>query len=207
MTRKVVFDSGTIQLGATPRPVSKRAARPDRSVAPPEARGPMPVVVGVPRSGTTLLAVMIDSHPRVAIPPETAFLTGLGRLDGLAGDALERAFVDLVTTDRWGESNWNDLGLDKAEYVQRLRELRAFSVTAGLRVLFGMVADRAGKPLFGEKTPADASHMPAIAAALPEARFVHIVRDGRDVALSGYLTHFGAKNAYAAASEWRDVLE
>jgi len=165
----------------------------------------MPVVVGVPRSGTTLLAVMLDSHPRVAIPPETAFLTSLGRLDGLEGDALERAFVALVTTDRWGVSNWNDLGLDKDEYAQRLRELAAFSVGAGLRVLFGMFADRANKALFGEKTPADASHMPRIASHLPEARFVHIVRDPRDVVLSLSKTSAGA-GVRSSAQTWVDMI-
>jgi len=165
----------------------------------------MPIVVGVPRSGTTLLAVMLDSHPRVAMPPETAFLTELGRLDGLTGEALERAFVALVTTDRWGVSNWNDLGLDRAEYEQRLRELTAFSVTAGLRVLFGMYADRAGKPLFGEKTPADAAHMPRIASHLPEARFVHIVRDPRDVVLSLAKTSAGA-GVRASARTWVDMV-
>ena len=205
MTRKVVYDSGTIQLGAAPRAPAAGPVRPDRSVAPPQARGPMPVVVGVPRSGTTLLAVMLDSHPRVAMPPETAFLTELGRLDGLSGDALERAFFTLVTTDRWGVSNWNDLGVDKAEYAQRLRELSAFSVTAGLRVLFGMVADRAGKPLFGEKTPADAAHMPRIASHLPEARFVHIVRDPRDVVLSLAKTSAGA-GVRMSAQTWVDMI-
>ena len=35
---------------------------------------------------------------------------------------------------------------------------------------------------------------------------MHIVRDGRDVALSGYLMHFGAKNAYVAAKQWKQGL-
>ena len=36
----------------------------------------MPIIVGAPRSGTTLLRLMLDSHPDVAIPPETGFLLG-----------------------------------------------------------------------------------------------------------------------------------
>jgi hypothetical protein len=195
-----IYDSGQIIL-SSPRPratTPSRPPKPARSVAPPDARDPMPVVVGCPRSGTTLLAVMLDSHPRLAMPPETAFLPELRTLEGTTGDALERAFVDLVTTDRWGVSNWNDLGIDKAEFRQRLAELTAFSITAGLRVLFGMFADRAGKPLVGEKTPADTNHMPLIAAFLPEARFVHIIRDPRDVALSLGRTSVGSPVAQAA---------
>jgi hypothetical protein len=208
---KRIFDFGAVTFGSeATRPrltdaPAPRPGRPDRGVAPPEPRGPMPVVVGVPRSGTTLLAVMLDSHPRIAMPPETAFLTELGRLDGLAGDALERGFVELVTTDRWGVSNWNDLGLDKGELAQRLRELTAFSVGAGLRVLFGMYADRAGKALFGEKTPADATHMPRIASFLPEARFIHIVRDPRDVVLSLAKTSAGA-GVQSSAQTWVDMI-
>jgi hypothetical protein len=60
---------------------------------------------------------------------------------------------------------------------------------------------------WGDKTPEYSRHLPVLRNLFPSAQFVHIVRDGRDVALSGYLTHFGAKNAYAAASEWRDVME
>jgi hypothetical protein len=38
---------------------------------------PLPVVVGVGRSGTTLLRLMLDAHPQVAIPAETGFLLPL----------------------------------------------------------------------------------------------------------------------------------
>jgi hypothetical protein len=205
VTRRAVYDSGTIQLGATPKAVEARTARPPRSVAPPEARGPMPVVVGVPRSGTTLLAVMLDSHPAVAIPPETAFLPELRRLAGLEGDALRQRYFELVTTDRWGVSNWNDLGLDREAYGRRLDELATFTLTAALRVLFGMLADAAGKPRYGEKTPADINHMPLIESLLPEARFVHIVRDPRDVVLSLRKTTAGS-TVETSAGHWAAMI-
>ena len=41
----------------------------------------MPIVVGVARSGTTLLRMIVDAHPQVAIPPETGFLPALAELD------------------------------------------------------------------------------------------------------------------------------
>jgi hypothetical protein len=165
----------------------------------------MPIVVGCPRSGTTLLAVMLDSHPKVAVPPETAFLPELCKLASREPAALRERFFDLVTTDRWGVSNWNDLGLDREHFRQRLVELSEFSITAGLRVLFGMYADRAGKPLYGEKTPADASFMPGIATLLPEARFVHIVRDPRDVVLSLGRTSVGL-GVEQAARQWATIV-
>jgi hypothetical protein len=212
VTRKVVYDSGPIRLSghasAPARPQSPAVFRePDSAgaVEPPQARGPMPVVVGCPRSGTTLVTVMLDSHPELAMPPETAFLPSLGTLEGNEGSALRRAFFDLVTTDRWNVSNWNDLGIDRQSLWRRLVELRTFTVTAGLRVLYGMVADRAGKRLVGEKTPANTNHMPLIESFLPEARFVHIVRDPRDVVMSLNRTSAGS-STQQSAQHWAGMV-
>ena len=204
MSRKAVYDSGPIDLSRpasashAPGPPKARATEAMGRVAPPEARGPMPVVVGCPRSGTTLITVMLDSHPEVAMPPETAFLPEMRTLEGKSGAELRSAFFALVTTDRWNVSNWNDIGIDRDAYWERLCELASFSITAGLRVLYGMYADAAGKRLFGEKTPANTNWMPLIASLLPEARFIHIVRDPRDVVLSLGRTSAGASVAQSA---------
>ena len=56
-------------------------------------------VVGCPRSGTSLLAVMLDSHPDVAVPPETAFLGPVAWLYG-SSEVVRRRFFDVVTADR-----------------------------------------------------------------------------------------------------------
>jgi len=190
MNKRVIYDSGAI--ACTPLPIVSLAVTSttvnieERTGAEstPDARGPMPVVVGCPRSGTTLLTVMLDSHPQIAMPPETAFLPELRVLTGKEGAALRRDFFTLLTTDRWGVSNWNDIGIDKDAFWRKLCALRIFSVTGGLRLLYGMYADRLGKRLFGEKTPADTHCMPQIEAYLPEARFIHVIRDPRDVVLS-----------------------
>jgi len=165
----------------------------------------MPVVVGCPRSGTTLLAVMLDSHPLIAMPPETAFLPHLGELRGKEGAALRRGFFDLLTTDRWGFSNWNDIGIDKDAYWQRLCALHTFSVTGGLRLFYGMYADGLNKHLYGEKTPADTPCMQEIEAHLPEARFIHIIRDPRDVVLSLRRTSV-RRSVEETAGIWVDMV-
>lgn len=211
MTPKLIYDSGAIDC--TPRQ-GVTAVAPRRPVGPgeapdsdatPEARGPMPVIVGCPRSGTTLLAVMLDSHPRLAMPPETAFLPELKTLAGKEGSALRRDFFTLLTTDRWGVSNWNDVGLDKEAYWRRLCALRTFSITGGLRVFYGMYAEGLGKPLFGEKTPADTHCMRDIEAYLPEARFIHLVRDPRDVVLSLRRTTAG-RSVEQTSQIWVDMV-
>jgi hypothetical protein len=207
MIKKPIYDSGAINYAPRQTVAPTRAAA-DVVVGTdptPEARGPMPVIVGCPRSGTTLLAVMLDSHPQIAIPPETAFLPELPRLAEKAGTALRREFFALLTTDRWNVSNWNDLGIDKDAYWRRLCALQTFSITGGLRALYGMYADGLGKRLYGEKTPADTHCMPQIEAYLPEARFIHIVRDPRDVVLSLRRTTAG-RSVEGTAQIWVDMV-
>src|SRR5262249_40284470 len=71
MADKVLFHSPRFVLNTEPPPTAHgaSAAAPRR-----EPRLPFPVVAGCPRSGTSLLAVMLDSHPLLAVPPETAFI-------------------------------------------------------------------------------------------------------------------------------------
>jgi hypothetical protein len=55
---------------------------------------------------------------------------------------------------------------------------------SALRAFYRLYAERHGRARFGDKTPKYLTKMRRIAALLPEATFVHLVRDGRDVALS-----------------------
>jgi hypothetical protein len=141
-------------------------------------RDPAPFIVGVPRSGTTMLRLMLDAHPAMAIPPETYFVTNLiEAADGGAGpDQLANV---LVTHRRWG-----DLNINEGELRRRLGALGKPSGGDAIRTAFGLYAEGRGKPRWGDKTPAYLTNIGEIGAALPEARFVHLIRDGRDVALS-----------------------
>ena len=78
---------------------------------------PMPVIVGVPRSGTTLLRIMLDAHSALAIPPETGFLLRLAALDGAPGDG--RAAVEAIT----GAETWPDFHLDATAFEAAIARL------------------------------------------------------------------------------------
>jgi hypothetical protein len=167
----------------------------------------MPIVVGCPRSGTSLLAVMLDSHPDLAVPPETSFIGGLVRLYGTSVD-LRRAFFDTVTTDRIAVSNWSDFGLDADLFRRRLEAIEPFTVSAGLRAFYGLYAESEGKPRYGEKTPGYVFLMPEIAALMPEACFVHVIRDPGDTALSWRKTWFApSQDLRVLGDEWRKHVE
>jgi hypothetical protein len=144
---------------------------------------PMPVIVGAPRSGTTLLRLMLDAHPDLAIPPETSFVVAASALNESDGD-LRARFVETITAFPAGAPNWQDFGLAREALAEAVQALDPFTVADGLRAFYRLYAQRFGKSRWGEKTPDYSLHIGAIAALLPEARFVHLIRDGRDVAAS-----------------------
>ena len=159
-----------------------RRWRTNRGAADPQAH-PMPIIVGSPRSGTTLLRLMLDSHPELAIPPETGFL-GLARKLRGSGDGLREKFFYALTTYGHPAPAWPDFEIPAETFRSALLEISPFTAPAGFRAFYRLYAERFGKARWGDKTPLYCLRMDAIRRALPEARFVHLIRDGRDAALS-----------------------
>ncbi|MGI8727730.1 MAG: sulfotransferase family protein [Solirubrobacterales bacterium] len=146
---------------------------------------PVPFIVGVGRSGTTMLRLMLDAHPELAIPPETHFVPDL--IDAISDGAPPEAAVRLMADVR----QWGDLHISTEEVLERFRALEEFEAASALRAFYGIYLERQDKPRWGEKTPAYVRKMRKISQALPEARFIHVIRDGRDVALSRWKRTLG----------------
>lgn len=157
------------------------------SDALPRRAPPFPVIVGVPRSGTTLLRLMLDAHPELAIPPETGFLMEPQIAGATAADVIARLMMDYPV----GAPAWRDFGIERDVFLRSVQRLHAGARLPDiLRLFYRLYADKHAKPRSGDKTPLYVMHMRTVAAVLPETRFVHIVRDGRDVALSWSKTWF-----------------
>jgi hypothetical protein len=186
----------------SPNPSGEPRTPPARRPYPP-----FPVIVGCPRSGTSLLAVMLDSHPEVAVPPETSFLGPVACLYGPSA-SVRLSFFDAVTTDRIGLSNWSDFGLDRDALWRRLETIEPFTVSAGLRAFYAMYAESEAKPRCGEKTPGYVFLMPELAALLPETHFIHVIRDPGDTALSWRKTWFApSQDLRVLGEEWKKHIE
>jgi Sulfotransferase family len=178
----------------------------DSKPAPMPQLAPMPIIVGVPRSGTTLLRFMLDSHPSLAIPPETGFLAL--PLKWFRMVAPRETLFRVVTRLPLKSGPWQDFGLDAPEFRQRLRQIEPFDLGEGLRTFYRLYAEKQNKPRYGDKTPLYCKHLQAIETLLPEAHFVHIIRDGRDVALSLRTMSFApAQDIPTLALYWRKLIE
>jgi len=138
---------------------------------------PYVFVVGCPRSGTTLLQRMLDSHPLLTVANDPHFIEY--GIRGEDGDVpLTAKLVERVLSYR----TFGRLGLSVEE--ARAAARRATTYAEFVRTLFTALATKRNKPLAGEKTPHYVRFLPLLHGLFPQARFIHIIRDGRDVALS-----------------------
>ena len=143
----------------------------------------MPIIVGAPRSGTTLLRFILDAHPNLAIPPETGFLALGSQLKG-PSDSVRNEFFEALVRFPPNAPAWSDFQISKELFWAKLREIEPFKISDGYRAFYQLYASRFGKERWGDKTPVHCFAMEAIEEVLPEAHFLHIIRDGRDVCLS-----------------------
>jgi hypothetical protein len=151
-------------------------------------------IVGSARSGTTMLRLMMNAHPDVAVPPESRFIVELWR--GREQVDTEDWLRELAGHRRFGE--W---GLDIDAVRARLDGV-SVSYGAAVEAAFCAYAEARGKVRWGDKTPRYIENIPLLARLFPGARFVHIVRDGRNVALSYADLPFGPSTVGRAASLW-----
>jgi hypothetical protein len=143
---------------------------------------PAPIfVIGSPRSGTTLLRLMLDSHPRISCGEETHFLRDLQSVVG-------RHWA-LVAT----------YGLERDWWLGRLHDLYEDFQAA--------VLERSGKARWAEKDPTYTLLLDFIEELFPHALYVHLLRDGHDVVAS-FRDRWGYRSAARAArTEWARYVE
>lgn len=134
------------------------------------------LVLGVSRSGTTMLRVVLDRSPGLAIPDESFFVPLLARRHRRTVDVAR--FLDDVSRipsiAGWG------LGVD--DVAPRLRP--GLDAGQAIAAIFEAYAARHGKPRWGDKTPMYMRHLPLLDRLFPDAQYVHLIRDGRDAATS-----------------------
>lgn len=144
-------------------------------------------VFGMPRSGTTLLARMLNAHPDLLVPHETDFIVPMAFLmDRIAEPAIGRPLLKQLIRGTAGFSASLGEYLDDAA-VAACIDGAPYRPADILHALYGEMARRAGKRLAGDKSPNDLNFVRILdktgAIATP-VRVLHIVRDVRDVMVS-----------------------
>jgi hypothetical protein len=157
-------------------------------------------IVGNDRSGTTMLRLILDQGPDLAIPPESMFLTDFAEVfeRGGPGPGEQAELMEQV----WHHPKvrlWELPGAPPP-LPDGLSPADAYRSIAAAP--FEAYAARHGKPAWADKTPHYVHHVDHLLRVWPRARFVVLVRDGRDVALSLRRMPFGPNNAWAAAQWW-----
>jgi len=169
----------------TPQPTSSRSPRrePDPSVRDQPA-----FIVGVPRSGTTLLRVLLDSHSAIACGPETPWLCAHG------GPSLQ-GLVEHLLTDRLGYCL--SFGMDEATLLRGARLM--------VESLLGEYAQSRGKRRWVEKTPGHGPRLPFLRRLFPDARYIVIDRDGTSVAASTAVVDERRRGISESHERWLDL--
>jgi len=162
-------------------------------------------IVGQERSGTTLLMTMLGCHPRIAVPEVAwwyprfrGYLHTYGDLskpDNLRVLANEMIFGLMVPF--WG------MPVNPRTIVdETMAQLKEQSFAGIYCAMLERYAGLTGKPRWGEKTPNNLFYAKEILEDFPNAQFLCVTRDARDMAADAIRSSFGPTNALAAAQEW-----
>jgi hypothetical protein len=146
---------------------------------------PLVFIVGCARSGTTLLQRIVDAHPQIAITPEMHWITHYFRdkkkwLSPTGrGVTREQVASMIENTKRFSQFEFS-----RQDFEALVPSHEPVPYATFLNGIFALYKRNRGKPLVGNKTPAYVRRLPILHGIWPEAKFVHIIRDGRDVCLS-----------------------
>lgn len=161
-------------------------------------------LVGFQRSGTTLLRLLLDAHPELAIPFESMVLVDFWRKRAAYGELSEaanrrRLVQDLLASrgiSRWRPAvTFDDIDID-----------RCTTYASTIDQVFGAYARRCGKGRWGDKTPGYLSDLHVLNEWFSDAQVVHLVRDGRDTAMSVVRQPWGPGDFLSALRQWNEVV-
>ncbi len=160
-------------------------------------------IIGVGRSGTTLLRRMLLAHPSIHIPPGAHILKRCIQVYRRHSNMRWRDLVFLIVAQYANSRDFEEVRFAPLarELVAAPIEKRSLSFTIDQLYRYHAKQYKPSAQIWGDKTPGSTKSLPGIARVFPEARFIHLVRDGYDVVCS-FLTVGLSENLEAAAKKW-----
>jgi hypothetical protein len=162
-------------------------------------------IVGCERSGTTMLGAMLGSSPGSLTTPESQFVVQLlpRAPEAIGGKDLERMVADLCAA--WRLSIWGIESLPARLSLALTRPGSTYSYRQVLDQVLRLYGEDVAKESAGiwiDHTPTHIKFVDRLFKIFPDARFIHLVRDGRAVALSLQQVAWGRRTTYKAAEWW-----
>jgi len=169
-------------------------------------------IVSSGRAGTTLLCALLNASGEVHIPPESDFIARAYPFYNHRSSFTEEDYRKLSRIFfKTSQSAWK---LDEATLFNVLKEKKPQSFGEINSLIYNtfLMKANAGKAQWGIKRPVLIASIDRIRSVFPDAKIIHIVRDGRDVALSYKSVHdvgqkFGPKSIFTCALYWADGLK
>ena len=140
-------------------------------------------IIGCPRSGTTLIRVILDSHPNICCGPETHIIK-----------KLEKFNTEIL-------NNWKMIkpyGLEQKDFIKNTRNF--------FEIFQKNYMKNKNKKRWAEKTPDNIFHVDFIDKLFPDCQFINIIRDGRDVVCS-FKERWGKKTILYAIKSWNKSID
>ena len=135
-------------------------------------------IIGCPRSGTTLMRVILDSHPNICCGPETHLIKNMKNF---------REKID----EKW--EMLKPYGIEEQVLDQKIREILTLFTNNYIIVK--------NKKRWAEKTPDNIFYAVYIDKFFPDCQFINVIRDGRDV-ISSFKQRWGSKTVLSGIRNW-----
>ncbi|HED36483.1 MAG TPA: sulfotransferase [Gammaproteobacteria bacterium] len=162
-------------------------------------------VVGSDRSGTTMLMMMLDAHPNLGVSRESWFLIELMDALPLHG-SLNQQQVDMAYDIIHQHPRWQRWNIPDSELASHLKKLNNPDLAELVETVFQLDLGRSEKTRWGDKTPAYVREIKRIHSMFPQACFIHIIRDARDVCISLRNVGWHGPSLRHMARYWRNEV-
>jgi hypothetical protein len=162
-------------------------------------------IVGSDRSGTTMLRLMLNEHPELHIPPETWFIIDLMN-SLLLNKQLSPSQIDAAFHIITKHKRWKDLDIKNTLLGEKLAELNRPLLREVIETVFTILIERSGKIRWGDKTPDYLREIVRLHIVFPDAQFIHVIRDSRDVCISLIQKKWRGTRTPNAARYWSNCV-
>ena len=163
-------------------------------------------IVGTGRCGTTILASVLNAHSKICVPPELSFLVGCYGENLLfekfiTGEAQHFTANDFIELIRQSSPYHLEDFIDLEQHFSEI-DYPITSLTEVVKDLYDDICFRQSKEVFLEQTTWYGLELHSIQKIFPESKVIHIVRDGRDVAISAHRSGWWGMGVMENLERW-----